>query len=228
MIVVFAKWSGSPSPQYEYEAPWCSESMIRHNPLDLVKSLDSTNRFPESIITTRFEFNILRQRFGELLTLVKKSKARVFHGEFHSSRTCMKTIDKDKYGHIILDAARKYLRMDWLPAAGEMTADDFKRSLSVAAEAALAHSVESVLVDVRDFSPNPALADICEWRVQHIVPKFDQVIKRFAWLAAAEAPQLPNDGNTFQNTGEAYLSCWFRDEAAAISWAKNNAQQGAS
>lgn len=131
----------------------------------------------------------------------------------------MQTIDKDQYGHITLDAAGKFLRMDWLPAAGGMAADDFKRSLTVAAEAVLAHSVESVLVDARDFRPNPALAEICEWREQHIVPKYNQVVKRFAWLAAAEAPQLPGDGDTFQNAGEAYLSRWFRDEAAAIAWA---------
>lgn len=135
----------------------------------------------------------------------------------------MKTIDKDPYGHITLDAARKFLRMDWLPAASEMSADDFKRSLSVAAEAALAHSVESILVDARDFRPNPALAEICEWRERHIVPKYNQVIQRFAWLAAAQASQLPGDGKPFQNSGEAYLSCWFRDEAAAISWATHEA-----
>lgn len=134
----------------------------------------------------------------------------------------MNTIDKDKYGHITLDAEKKFLRMDWLPAASEMTADDFKRSLTVAADAALAHSVESILVNARDFRPNPALAEICDWRVQHIVPKYNQVIKRFAWLMAAQAPQLPGEGNSFQNAGEAYLSCWFRDEATAISWATNN------
>ncbi|MHA3770051.1 hypothetical protein ACXR0O_00775 [Verrucomicrobiota bacterium sgz303538] len=134
----------------------------------------------------------------------------------------MNTIDKDKYGHITYDAAKKYLRMDWLPAASEMTADDFKHSLTVAADAALAHSVESILVNVRDFRSNPALAELCEWRVQHIVPKYNQVVKRFAWLVGTQTPQLPSDGNTFQNAGETYLSRWFRDEAAAISWATTN------
>lgn len=137
----------------------------------------------------------------------------------------MKTIDKDPYGHISLDAARKFLRMDWLPAASGMSAEDFKRTLGVAAEAALAHAVECVLVDAREFRPNPALAEICEWREQEIVPKYNQVIQRFAWLAAAEAPQLPGDGQPFQNPGEAYLSCWFRDEAAAISWATDDDSQ---
>ena len=108
--------------------------------------------------------------------------------------------------------------MDWFPATGEMSAEDFKRTLGVAAEAALAHSVEGVLVDAREFRPNPALAEICEWRERHIVPKYNQVIRRFAWLTAAEAPQVPGDGQPFQNPGEAYLSCWFRDEAAAITW----------
>lgn len=130
----------------------------------------------------------------------------------------MKMIDKDQYGQITLDEARRFLRMDWFPATGEMSAEDFKRTLGVAAEAALAHSVEGVLVDVREFRPNPVLAEICEWRERHIVPKYNQVVRRFAWMTAAEAPQVPGDGKPFQNPGEAYLSCWFCDEAAAIAW----------
>lgn len=111
--------------------------------------------------------------------------------------------------------------MDWLPAAGEMSAEDFKRTLGIAAEAALAHAVEGVLVDAREFRPNPALAEICEWRERTIVPKYNQVVRRFAWLTSADAPQIPGDGEPFQNAGEAYLSCWFRYESAAIAWATN-------
>jgi len=135
----------------------------------------------------------------------------------------MSTIDKDQFGHITLDAAKKFLRLDWLPAAAEMTADDFKRTLTVAADVVLAHSVESVLVDVRDFRCNAELGsqmgEVEAWRTQNIVPKYNQVIKRFAWLAGAQMPELPGGGNAYQKEGEAYQSRWFRDEAAAISWA---------
>ena len=135
----------------------------------------------------------------------------------------MNTIDKDKYGHITHDVAKKCLRMNWFPATAEMTADDFKHSLSVAADAALAHSVESILVDTRDFRPNSALGEVHAWRVQNIVPKYNKVLKRFAWLSGAELSQLPGGGDTFQNAGETYQSRCFCDEAAAISWATTNA-----
>jgi hypothetical protein len=131
----------------------------------------------------------------------------------------MTTIDQDKFGHITLDEATKCLRMTWFPATAEMTADDFKRTLTAAADAALSHSVESILVDVRGFGQNPALAECNSWRVENIVPKYNQVLKRFAWIASDKMPQLPGGGDVYQGEGETYQSRWFRDEAAAVAWA---------
>jgi hypothetical protein len=133
----------------------------------------------------------------------------------------MNTIDKDKYGQITHDPARKLLRMDWFPSTAEMSSDDFKRSLTVLADAALAHAAESILVDVTDFRSKAAM-EIDAWRVQNIVPKYNKVLKRFAWLTGAQPPQLPAGGDTYQNEGETYQSRWFRDEAAAVSWATPN------
>ena len=135
----------------------------------------------------------------------------------------MNTIDEDKYGQITHDVAKKCLRMNWFPATGEMTAEEFKRTLTVAADAALAHGVESILVDTRDFRPNPALEDLCAWRVENIVPKYNQVLKRFAWITGAELSQLPGGGDSFQNAGETYQSRFFREEAAAIAWVTTSA-----
>lgn len=111
--------------------------------------------------------------------------------------------------------------MDWFPATAEMSAEDFKQSLTVLADAALTHSAESVLVNVRDFR-SQAPMEVDAWRAQNIVPKYNQVLKRFAWLTGAQPPQLPGRGNPYQNEGETYHNCWFRDEAAAISWATTN------
>ena len=104
-----------------------------------------------------------------------------------------------------------------------MTADDYKHTLTAVADAVLAHAVESVLVDVRDFRPNPAMSEVYTWRVQNIVPVYNKVVKRFAWLGAAELSELPGGGNTFSQEGETYQNRWFRDEAAAVSWATTNA-----
>ena len=134
----------------------------------------------------------------------------------------MNTIDKDKYGHITHDVARKFLRIDWFPTTAEMTADDFKRSLTVLADAAVAHAAESILVNVRDFRSKTAM-EVDAWRVQNIVPKYNKVLKRFAWLAGEQPPQLPGGGNAYQNEGETYQNRWFRDEPAAVSWATANA-----
>ena len=132
----------------------------------------------------------------------------------------MTTLHKDQFGQLTHDAARKFIRFNWFPATAGMTADDFKHSLTVAADAAVANGVESILVDVRDCRPNPAMGEVCEWRVRNIVPKYNQVLKRFAWLTGAE---LPGGGEAYSNEGETYQNRWFLDEAAAVSWATTHA-----
>lgn len=134
----------------------------------------------------------------------------------------MTALYKDQFGELTHDAAKKFFRFTWFPAAADMTVDDFKHSLTVVADAALAHSAECILVDVRDFRPNSALMELDAWRVQNIVPKYNQVLKRFAWLAGAQLPQLPGGGNAYQKEGETYQNRWFHDEAAAVSWATTN------
>ncbi len=78
-------------------------------------------------------------------------------------------------------------------------------------------------MDARDLRPNSAMSEVYEWRVQNIVPKYNKVLKRFAWLGSAELAELPGGGNAFSNEGETYENRWFRDEAAAVSWATTNA-----
>jgi hypothetical protein len=131
----------------------------------------------------------------------------------------MNTIENDKYSHITHDPAKKFLHLTWLPATAEMTVDDFKQSMIGASDIVLAKAVESVLVDVRGFQCNFELAGCDEWRVENIVPKYNKVLKRFAWMAGAQMPQLPGGGEAFQKPGENYQSRWFYDEAAAIAWA---------
>ena len=67
------------------------------------------------------------------------------------------------------------------------------------------------------------MSEVYEWRVQNIVPKYNKILKRFAWLGSAELAELPGGGNVFSNEGETYENRWFRDEAAAVSWATTNA-----
>lgn len=138
------------------------------------------------------------------------------------AKTTMTTLLKDQFGHLTYDEAKKLIRLNWLPATAKMTADDFKHTLTVAADAVLAHSVEGILVDARDLHPNPAMGEVYAWRVQNIVPKYNQVLKRFAWLGSADMPEMPGGGNAFSSEGETYVNRWFRDEAAAVSWATTN------
>jgi hypothetical protein len=127
------------------------------------------------------------------------------------------TIHKDNFSHITHDPATNLVQIVWLPATAEMTLDDFKHSTMILAETTLAHSSERVLADLRGFRFNVP-REFEAWRMQNTVPRYNKVVKRYAWLAGAQPPQLPGDGKAHQNEGETYIRCWFRDEAKALSW----------
>ena len=98
-----------------------------------------------------------------------------------------------------------------------MSTDDFKRTLTVLADTAVEKSAEGIMIDVRQFR-SIAAREIDDWRLQNIVPKYNSVLKRFAWLAGDQPPDLPGGGEPYQNEGEAYMNRWFRDETNAINW----------
>jgi hypothetical protein len=134
----------------------------------------------------------------------------------------MKTIiHKDEYHRITHDASTNLIRIDWLPDTAKMSLDDFKHSLTILVDATVANSAKSMLVDLRAFHFKSA-HEVEAWRMQNTVPKYNKVIKRWAWLATAQIPQLPGDGKAHQNEGEAYHRRWFRDEAEALSWATSD------
>ncbi len=133
----------------------------------------------------------------------------------------MKTLDKDAYGIITHDSDKNFLRLDWLPETEKMSADDFKRTLTVLADTVVDENAEGILVDVRQFRSKAAMG-IDSWRLVNIVPKYNQVLKRFSWLAGDQPPELPGGGSPYKNEGEMYENCWFRDENKAVTWATDN------
>jgi hypothetical protein len=137
--------------------------------------------------------------------------------------TMKTTIHKDKYSHITHDTTTNLIRIDWLPDTAEMSLEDFKHSLTILVDATVAHSAKSVLADLRDFHFKSA-HEVEAWRMQNTVPKYNKVVKRYAWLVSAQTPQLPGDGKAHQNEGETYHRRWFRDEAEALSWATSDVE----
>lgn len=129
----------------------------------------------------------------------------------------MTIIDKDDYGVITFDAVNNTLRLDWFLETESMSADDFKRTLTVLADTVVEKGVEGALVDVRQFRSKVAM-EIDEWRLENIVPKYNKVLKRFGWLAGEQPPQLPGNGQAYQNDGENYHNKWFRDESLVLEW----------
>ena len=129
----------------------------------------------------------------------------------------MDTIQKDDYGIITYDSATNFLRLDWLPETEQISADDFKRTLIVLANTVVEKGVEGLLIDVRQFRSSVAM-EIDDWRLEHIVPKYNQALKRFSWLAGEQPVELPKSGSSYQNQGEKYQNCWFRDEDEAVAW----------
>jgi len=130
----------------------------------------------------------------------------------------MSTILEDQFGTLVHDETTNLIRLDWFPATEELTLEDYKRTLTALADAVSEHQAAGMLVNVRDFRSGVPGED-GGWREEVIVPKYNTVLKRFAWLAGEKPAELPGGGAPYCNEGEDYENRWFRDEAEAVAWA---------
>tara|TARA_R110002074_G_scaffold170006_2_gene332233 strand:+ start:14552 stop:14740 length:189 start_codon:yes stop_codon:yes gene_type:complete len=53
---------------------------------------------------------------------------------------------------------------------------------------------------------------------ENIVPKYNQCLKKLAWVSGSVPETLPGNGNAYQNKGEEYVNCWFREKHEALAW----------
>ncbi|NKB88821.1 MAG: hypothetical protein GKS06_11445 [Acidobacteria bacterium] len=130
----------------------------------------------------------------------------------------MSTIDADDFGTIERDETTNLVRLSWLPETEDMTLEDFRNTLTVLADAVVEHGASGALVDVREFRSEVPEEDD-GWREEVIVPRYNTVLSRFAWLAGPEFEELPGGGGVYSNDGEEYANRWFHDEDEAIAWA---------
>jgi hypothetical protein len=74
------------------------------------------------------------------------------------TNTTMKTtIHKDNYSHITHDTATNLIRIDWLPDTAQMSLEEFKHSLTILADATVAHSPRASLQICETFISSPQM-----------------------------------------------------------------------
>jgi hypothetical protein len=107
-----------------------------------------------------------------------------------SGRYLTVAIEKDRFGTIAFDPLRRLLFLIWLQGADKMPVDILKGNLSIFADLILEKNIESVLVDLREGCPR-LTNEMHLWRQENIVPKYNIVLKRCAFLASITTGKLP-------------------------------------
>ena len=107
----------------------------------------------------------------------------------------------------------KLLVLTWLGGTEGMTDDDFRETLEVFADGAIAHDADRLVIDVREFKHRPS-AEVLAWRDKVTVAKYNEAgIKRQAWI-------WPGDVSSMKPTSENknYAERYFSTEQEAIDW----------
>lgn len=127
------------------------------------------------------------------------------------------SIKRDRFGSIEFDPLRSLLVLKWFHGAEGIPVRHFKDNLTILADTILEKETSGVLVDIREGNPHPSILN-GTWAFRNVIPKFNQIIKRVAWLSDFNQGLKSRYGEPFIKTGEPFQTCWFRDESNAIEW----------
>ena len=107
----------------------------------------------------------------------------------------------------------KYACLTWHAGTEGMDDHDFQATLEVFAECALQHSLDRLVIDVRDFRHRPS-AEVLAWRDEVTVEKYNRAgIARQAWV-------WPGEVSTMQPSSDArsHDERYFSSREAAVEW----------
>lgn len=128
-----------------------------------------------------------------------------------STLKTLQLIERSPFFFLYADHAAGALHLVWTAATAEMTDDDFNGAMGLLADKAIEVGAANILVDLRAFDHKPS-AEAMAWRKQEVVPKYNQVVKRFAFLAGS-AGDGPSTGE-----GETFETQRLASEEAILEW----------
>lgn len=125
----------------------------------------------------------------------------------------LQLIDRNTYLFLYQDHGANALQLVWTPETRDMSDDDFLGALELLASEAEKRKCPHVLVDARCFAASVSDAGM-EARSERIVPRYNAVLKKFAFLVRA----APKSSEPRQGDGETFWSRTSDSEQALLDW----------
>ena len=127
-------------------------------------------------------------------------------------------LHKSKFSEIILEKENSLIIDKFLPETELMEGKDFKKEIITFAEKVEEHEPERELVHLIDMNYviDP---DMQEWMNKEIFPRYENIIKRMAFLVPKEIFAQASVEQTMENeSGQKFVQKFFKDEQEARKW----------
>ncbi len=127
-------------------------------------------------------------------------------------------LHKSKYVEIIHEKDNSLIIDKFLSETSEMTTDEFKKEMQIFAEMCEKHKPERELVHLLDMK-YIIVPDVQEWMNNEIFPKYENIIKRMAFLVSTElASQMSVEQTMDEEVGQKFIQQYFDSEEKARNW----------
>jgi hypothetical protein len=127
-------------------------------------------------------------------------------------------LHKSRFSEIILEKENSLIIDKFLPETETMNNDEFKKEMNAFAEKVKEHEPERELVHLLDMNYviDP---DMQEWMNKKIFPKYENIIKRMAFLVPKEIFTQASVEQTMEDeAGQKFVQRFFEDEQEARKW----------
>jgi hypothetical protein len=123
-------------------------------------------------------------------------------------------LHRDEFSVMTFNPETNALELWWSAGTASLTEERFRQGLEQFAAHAVDQRTPNLLVDLREFAYRPA-ADMWEWRLAHIIPRYHEAgVRKFANVV----PEGWALGEPAQSEGESFLTGNFRSVKDAETW----------
>lgn len=130
----------------------------------------------------------------------------------------MEILHQSKYVEILYDASKSLIVDKFLSTTKDMTDEQFKEEMYVFVEICEKYLPKSELVHLLDMQ-YPIAPDMQEWMNTEIFPRYENIIKRMAFLLPTDLiPALAVEQTMDEEVGQRFVQAYFDEEQKAIDW----------
>ncbi len=131
-------------------------------------------------------------------------------------------LHKSNYVEIIYEQENSLIIDKFLPTTEDMDPEEFKKEMNIFAGMCEEHKPERELVHLLDMK-YVIVPEVQEWMNNEIFPRYENIIKRMAFLVPSELfTQISVEQTMDEESGQKFVQQYFETENEARKWLMEN------